>query len=27
MARGEKIADMEKKDTTIDHLTDLLVNG
>jgi len=27
MARGEKIADLDKKDTTIDHLTDLLVNG
>ena len=27
MARGEKIADMEKKDTNIDQLTDLLVNG
>ena len=27
MARGEKIADMEKKDTTIEELTDLLVNG
>ena len=27
MARGEKIADMEKKDTTIDELTNLLVNG
>ena len=23
----EKIADMEKKDTSIDELTDLLVNG
>ena len=27
MARGEKISDMEKKDTTIEELTDLLVNG
>ena len=27
MARGEKIADMEKKETTIEELTDLLVNG
>ena len=27
MARGEKIADMEKKDTNIEQLTDLLVNG
>ncbi len=27
MARGEKIADMEKKDTNIEELTDLLVNG
>ena len=27
MARGEKIADMEKKDTTVEELTDLLVNG
>ena len=27
MARGEKIADMSKKDTNIDELTDLLVNG
>jgi len=27
MARGEKIADMEKNDTTIEELTDLLVNG
>ncbi|PPR45493.1 MAG: hypothetical protein CFH17_00574, partial [Alphaproteobacteria bacterium MarineAlpha5_Bin7] len=27
MARGEKIADMEKKDTSIEELTDLLVNG
>ena len=27
MARGEKIADMDKKDTNIDELTDLLVNG
>ena len=27
MARGEKIADLEKKDTTIDELTNLLVNG
>ena len=27
MARGEKISDMEKKDTTIEELTDLLVSG
>ena len=27
MARGEKIADMDKKNTSIDELTDLLVNG
>ncbi len=27
MARGQKIADMPKKDTNIDELTDLLVNG
>ena len=27
MARGEKIADMEKKNTNIDELTELLVNG
>ena len=27
MARGQKIADMEKKDTNIEELTDLLVNG
>ena len=27
MARGQKIADMEKKDTNIEQLTDLLVNG
>ncbi len=27
MARGEKIADLEKKETTIEELTDLLVNG
>jgi len=27
MARGEKIADMKKSNTTIEELTDLLVNG
>ncbi len=27
MARGQKIADMEKKNTNIEELTDLLVNG
>ena len=27
MARGEKIADLDKKDTNIEELTDLLVNG
>jgi hypothetical protein len=27
MARGEKIADLAKEDTSIDELTDLLVNG
>ena len=27
MARGEKISDMEKKDTTIEELIDLLVSG
>ena len=27
MARGEKISDMEKKDTNVEELTDLLVNG